>query len=267
MGKTRTIVIGEAVQENKPTKPATPKRQKSVQKKVDLPQIEEAMEKPQEVKLEKLVASKVEKPNTKQSTGKSRPKSKVYLRSKKQIDNKFYDLKDAITLVKKTSYTKFDATVELHIYIISKKGQDPLRGLVSLPSGSPKQKKIAVADEQLIEKIKSGKIDFDILIASPAIMPKLAQVAKILGPKGMMPNPKSGTVTDAVEKVKDELSSGKIEYKTDPLGNIHIGVGKVSWDNEKIMANVNAVITAIPQNRINKVYLCATMGPSVRLQS
>ena len=273
MGKTRTIIIGEEVQDEKSKKTTIEKKQKPVKKKIVQQEVAETSEESNDItdKKEEIVEveesrSKVaEKPKIKKTVKKARPKSKIYLRSKKQVEKKPYVLAEAISLVKKTSYAKFDATIELHINTKSKKGQDFLRGLVTLPAGSPKQKKIAVADEPLIEKIKTGKIDFDILISTPEFMPKLAQIAKILGPKGMMPNPKSGTVTDDVEKVKEELSSGKIEYKTDPLGNIHIGIGKVSWDEKKLMSNISAVLQVIPQNRLNKVYLCATMGPSIQI--
>lgn len=272
MGKTRTIIIGEEVEGGKPVKPVAEKKPKPVKIAADSNELlkevlgdepKGASEATEDAKEEPAI--KAEKSTPKKSLNKSRPKSKIYLKSKKQVDNKSYILSEAIALAKKTSYAKFDATIELHVGIISKKGQEALRGLVSLPAGSAKQKRIVVADDQIIEKVKQGKIDFDVLIATPAMMPKLAQVAKILGPKGMMPNPKSGTVTDDVEKVKAELSSGKVEYKTDPLGNIHLGIGKVSWDEKKLDANIAAVLQVIPKNRVGKVYLCATMGPAIQL--
>lgn len=262
MGKTRTIIIGEEADSAKPAKPVAEKKPKPVKAEANISEVAEEVtgDEPKEEPL-----ATVQRSTPKKSTKKSRTKSKMYLKSKKQVDKKSYPLQEAIALAKKTSYAKFDATIELHISTISKKGQEPLRGLVSLPSGSPKQKRIVVADDQTIEKVKQGKIDFDVLIATPAMMPKLAQVAKVLGPKGMMPNPKSGTVTDDVEKVKAELSSGKVEYKTDPLGNIHLGIGKVSWDEKKLDANISAILQAIPNNRLGRAYLCATMGPSVQI--
>lgn len=274
MGKTRTIIIGEEVAGGKPVKPVVEKKPKQAKVRTDIGEVAGEVEGAEgaqkdadegSVEPKEKLAIKVEKSKAIKSVKKSRPKSNIYLNSKKQIDKKSYPLAEAIALAKKTSYAKFDATIELHIGLISKKGQEPLRGLVSLPAGSPKQKRIVVADDQIIEKVKQGKIDFDVLIATPAMMPKLAQVAKVLGPKGMMPNPKSGTVTDDVEKVKAELSSGKVEYKTDPLGNIHLGIGKVSWDEKKLDSNITSVLQVIPKNRLGKVYLCATMGPAIQL--
>jgi large subunit ribosomal protein L1 len=180
--------------------------------------------------------------------------------------NKKYDLAEAINLVKKTSYTKFDGSVELHIKTTLKKGQELLRGLVALPAGSPKQPKILVADENIIDDIKAGKINFDILIATPELMPKLATVAKILGPKGLMPSPKSGTVTPDPKAALEEFKKGKAEYKSDPLGNIHIAVGKISWESSSIEDNIKAILSTITSNRIANISLSATMGPGIRVK-
>lgn len=283
MGRTRGIVIGEEVEDSSKLKSQNAKVVEKKEKKKKEPQeelhVETTIENQtddageQETKhgsddtqtSEKPVAKKVAQQKT-SKTKKKRSHSSHYAHARAQIDaQKKYSRTDAIELLNKISYTKFDGTVEIHVKTVAKKGQDPLRGLVSLPSGAPKQKKIAIADEALIEKIKKGTIDFDILIATPTFMPQLALVAKILGPKGLMPNSKSGTVVDDPQAALQELSSGKVEYKTDSLGNIHLGIGKVSWDTEKLVANIDAFLKVIPTNRISTLTVCATMGPSIKI--
>lgn len=297
MGRTRTIIIGDVPAENEELKHkavARVAKPKSIKTKVSVSadtsdgsatadlNVDSQKKQPDSVEINSddipAVANEEEpQPETKPKQSKILPKlvkqkkkqnrSSRYLQSAKSIDRaKRYSLDDAIDLLKKTSYSKFDGTVEVHIKTISKKGQDPLRGLVMLPSGAPKQKIIAIADEALIEKVQSSKIDFDILIATPTMMPKLATVAKILGPKGLMPNPKSGTVVEDTAVAQKELSSGKIEYKTDLLGNIHCGVAKLSWENNKIKTNINAFLNAIPANRVGSITLCATMGPGIKIK-
>jgi large subunit ribosomal protein L1 len=194
-------------------------------------------------------------------------KGKKLVEALKLVDtNRKYDYPVAIELVKKTSYTKFDGTVEMHIKTSLKKGQELLRGLVEMPAGSAKLPKVVIADENVIEEIKANKINFDILIATPALMPKLATVARILGPKGLMPSPKSGTVVEDPKKALEEFRKGKVEYKSDPLGNIHIPVGKVSWSVEKLESNIKAVLSSLPTGRIVSISLSATMGPGVKVK-
>ncbi len=182
--------------------------------------------------------------------------------------HRLYSIAEAIEKVKALSYTKFDGTVEMHARFVPKKKTDEvvLRGTINLPSGSPKERKVVVADDSVISKIAKGVIDFDILLAKPADMPKLAKLAKILGPKGKMPSPKNGTVTDNPAQTKKELSGGLVEYKSDPYGNLHIALGKVSWSNEKIKSNVEAVLGALPKKNLSSVWLAATMSPSVKVK-
>lgn len=198
--------------------------------------------------------------------GRARVRSHVYKQVLALVDRKkLYGLDEAINLVKKTSYAKFDGTVELHVKTVSKKGQDPVRGLVALPAGAIKTSKVAVASEELISQIEKGKIDFDILLTTPDMMPKLAKVAKILGPKGLMPNPKAGTIAEDPKKAIDEIAKGRVELRQDPLGNIHVAVGKVSWPVEKLKANIQAALQAVASNRLDRISLSATMGPGIRL--
>lgn len=183
--------------------------------------------------------------------------------------NKHHAIEEAVKRVKSLSYTKFDGTVELHVRLLAKKKSDDiaLRGTTHLPSGSPKQRKIVIANDELIEEIAKGKVDFDILLATPADMPKLAKVAKVLGPKGKMPSPKSGTITEDPAKTKEELSGGLVEYKTDAHGNLHVAVGKVSWDDEKIVKNIEAMLNILPKKNIVSFSLAATMSPSVKIKT
>jgi large subunit ribosomal protein L1 len=218
--------------------------------------------KPKDVKKEK---SKV---SARKNVKKANPRSKKYQELVALVDKtKFYTLDNAIELVKKTAQTKFDSSIELHVRFLDKKGESlALRGLIVLKNKVGKEPKIGLLDEALIEKItKEKKTDFDILITTPQMMPKLARIAKILGPQGKMPNPKSGTITANPEKTIAELKAGKIEYKTDKQGILHQVVGKVSWENNKIKENVMVFFNSLPVKTAKSVFLCSTMGPSVKI--
>lgn len=223
-------------------------------------------------------------------------RSQKYLKSKTQIESKkAYSLDEAVELVKKTSAAKFDATIELHIRlgIDPKKGEEQIRGTIVLPnsfgkskivaafveSGKEDEAKAAGADmaggEEMIDELaKTQKINFDVAVATPSMMPKLAKVAKILGPKGLMPNPKTETVGPNIKKIIEELKKGKLAFKNDDGGNIHIAVGKISFDKEKILANLQAVIEVIKKSKpatskgtyIKNAVVTSTMGPAVKIQ-
>lgn len=220
---------------------------------------------------------------------------KKYQKIKEKIDkNKLYTLDEAIDFIKKNRVAKFDESIELHIKlgIDPNKTEQQVKGTLILPFGTVKKKKIAafvseknievakkagaevVGGLELIEKIKNtGECNFDIAIAEPEMMKELAKIAKILGPKGLMPNPKSQTITSDIEKTINELKKGKIVFKNDEGGNIHQAVGKVSWPKEKIKGNILAFLEALKKAKpakvkgsfIEKVYLTATMGPSLRI--
>ncbi len=192
---------------------------------------------------------------------------KKYFAAKAKIEkDKVYSIDEAIDKVLQTSTSSFDATVEVH----AKLAVANIRGTTILPSGAPKQKKVVeVTDanaEDIISKIKANKLDFDILIAAPSTMPKLAAVAKILGPKGLMPSPKSGTVVENTKEAMKEFKSGKVEYKQDDQKNIHLGLAKVSWGKEKIKDNLAAILKIMPKNKVSALYLASTMGPSVKVE-
>ncbi len=201
---------------------------------------------------------------------KARVRSKRYVEAASLVDKtKVYPLGDAVSLVKKTSLTKFDGSVELHINLnpASLGEKKDMRGSVSLPHGTGKQVRVLIADESIIADVAEGKINFDILVASPAMMPRLAKVARILGPKGLMPNPKTGTVTEDTAKRAKELSTGKVNFKTEPdQPLIHLLVGKVSFDDKKLEDNISAILNAVGRGKIAKATLASTMGPGVKIQ-
>jgi large subunit ribosomal protein L1 len=208
--------------------------------------------------------------------------------------NKVYSLDEAIALVKETSGVKFDASVEIHAHlgIDPKKGDQLIRATVVLPHGIGKTKKVAVfcssdkekeaneagADvvytEEGIKKIKdTGKIDFEVAVTTPDMMPKLASIAKVLGPKGLMPSPKTETVGPNLKKMVEELKKGKVTFKNDDTANIHQIVGKVSFDDAKLKENLLAFLEVLKKSRpttikgsfIKNLILCSTMGPSIRI--
>ena len=175
-------------------------------------------------------------------------------------------MEEAVELVKGSSYSKFDGTIELHARLALKKKDttDSIRALVQLPNGTPNQVNAVVLTEQLIDEIASTKkIDADLYLATPALMPKVAKIARILGPQGKMPNPKTGTVTENPEAALAEIKSGRVEYRADSHGIVHLGIGKVSWDNEKIAGNVQAIVQSIGANRLRSLTLTSTMGPGI----
>ena len=217
------------------------------------------------------------KPNSERS---SRIRSKKYQEVIKDLDRtKTYPIPEAIDIVKKISYAKFDGTLEAHINT----AQTGLAGLVSLPFASGKKLRILAfgqgvedsgasifGDDSTLLKINQGKINFDIVITTPEWMPKLAKVAKVLGPKGLMPNPKNGTITDSsadgLKKVVESFKAGKTEYKTEAKAPIiHLGLGKLSQPTEQLSQNVKTLLQTLGKSKIKKVSLSPTMGPSVKL--
>jgi large subunit ribosomal protein L1 len=220
---------------------------------------------------------------------------KIYKKTKEKVPAEIVDLTQAIDFVKENARKTFVETVELHVRLGVTKGKSEqmVRGSVVLPGGSPKQKRVLVfasgaaeqkaardagavivgGDELIAEIVAKGAVDADIAIATPDMMPKIAKVARVLGPKGLMPNPKTGTVSANPADVIKELSAGKLSFKMDQLGNIHEAVGKADWDTEKISANITAVLDAIRAARpagikgelIKTVAIKSTMGPAVKI--
>ena len=219
--------------------------------------------------------------------------SKRYAESVKLVEaNKEYDIKEALDVIEKMPKTKFDQTVELHVKlgVDSKHADQQVRGTVVLPNGTGKTQKVLVfakgpkaeeaekagADfvgaEELIPKIQNENwFDYDVVVATPDMMGVVGRLGKVLGPKGLMPNPKSGTVTMDVTKAINEIKSGKVEYRLDKNNIIHLGFGKVSFGTDKLVENyetiINAIIKAKPAaakgQYIKSVAVATTMGPSV----
>lgn len=206
---------------------------------------------------------------------------------------KEYSLEEALKLVKELSYAKFDETVDMafNLGVDPKKSDQVVRGTVSLPHGTGKKIKVLVfakgekekealeagADyvgaEDLVEKIQKGWLDFDKAVATPDIMGLVSKLGKILGPRGLMPNPKLGTVNFDVAKAVKEIKAGKVEYKTDKAGVVHVPIGKVSFDVDKLLENAKAVIDSITKAKpstskgkyIKKIVVSSTMGPGIKI--
>jgi len=199
---------------------------------------------------------------------KARVRSKKYQEALGKVDkNKLYELGIALKLLRDVTLTKFDGTVEIHINTVEK----GLRGSVQLPHGTGREVRVKIADDKtidaIVESINGGKIDFDVLIAHPGVMSKLARVARILGPKGLMPNPKSGTISPTPEKVADKMSKGEIQWKTEadfPL--IHQVLGKLSFKDEQLQDNFKALVKSIDQIKISKITIKSTMSPGIKVE-
>jgi ribosomal protein L1 len=205
----------------------------------------------------------VEKSQEKKQSVNKKVRSKKYASAKSRLDKtQKYELSKAIELVKDLSYSKFDGTVEAHL-VVKEAG---ISASVSFPHSTGKSVKVDIFSEAVIKNIEAGKIDFDVLIATPSDMPKLTKFARILGPKGLMPNPKSGTLTTNPEAKKKELEAGKVMIKTErkaPL--MHLGVGKISMKTEELAANIQALLDALGA-RVQKLTISATMSPGVKVQ-
>lgn len=193
----------------------------------------------------------------------ARKRGQKYLNAVKLVDkNRLYPLPEALTLIKKSSFSRFDGSVEIHIQT-QEKG---VWGNVKLPHSTGKKTRVAIADDKVLAEISSGKINFDVLIASPEFMPKLAKFAKVLGPRGLMPNPKAQTITAEPEKAAEKFKSGEIRFKTEaqaPL--IHLVIGKVSFPEKNLEENVKVLLSTIGLPKIQKVTLSSTMGPGIKV--
>jgi len=221
-------------------------------------------------------------------------RGKNYKKLTKNLDRTVsYSLKDGVKKAKELSYSKFVGSLEIHVDLKLPKDKDPksLKGGVSLPHAtSTKDVKVAVfctpekedeakkagADfvgmEAIMKDVKDGKIEFDVAIATPSVMPKIAVLGKELGPKGLMPNPKNGTVTDDIAEAVSEYKKGKQTFACDPSGVVHMSVGKIDLEDEKLIENIHVAVQAIadivgktPELAIERMHLAPTMGPSVKV--
>lgn len=220
---------------------------------------------------------------------------KKYVEASKNVEkNKLYNVEDAIKLVKTTSTTKFDSTVEVAIKlnIDPKKADQQLKGSLSLPNGTGKTKKVLViakgelaeeakkagadyvGEKEMLERIKNENwFDFDVIVATPDMMPEVGKIGNILGPRNLMPNPKTGTVTPKVGAAVADIKKGMVTYKNDKFGNVHTVIGKVSFDENKLTENLKYVITTISKAKpntvkgvfIQNIALSTTMGPGIKV--
>lgn len=220
--------------------------------------------------------------------------SKNYVEASKKIDkHKLYDYSEAIKLVKSLSKTKFDSTIEIamRLNLDTKKADQQLRGSLVLPNGTGKTKKVLVitknsqeeakkagadyvGDADMLEKIeKENWFDFDIIVATPDMMASLGKLGKVLGPKGLMPNPKTGTVTVDTKKAVEDVKKGRVEYRTDTYGNVQVIVGKVSFDEKALMENIKAFVALILKSKpatvkgtyVKNISISSTMGPGIKV--
>ena len=224
-------------------------------------------------------------------------RGKKYLEASKLVEkNKLYTKEEAVKLVKQTSVTNFDSSVELalKLNLDTKKAEQQLRGALVLPNGTGKNKKVLViakgdkaaqakeagadyvGDTDMLEKIeKENWFDFDTIIATPDMMPALGKIGKVLGPKGLMPNPKTGTVTMDIKKAVEEAKAGKVEFRTDSYGIVHGIIGKVSFDVKDLAANLDAFVSTLLKMKpdtvkgdyVKTITVSATMGPGVRIEN
>lgn len=221
-------------------------------------------------------------------------RGKKYREAAKQVDaTKLYTVTEALSLATKTSTTSFDATVELHVRlnVDPRQADQNIRDNLVLPAGTGKTVRVAVfadedvakaakaagadvaGDEDFLAQLDKGVIDFDVLVATPNVMARLSKYARVLGPKGLMPNPKSGTVTMDVEKAVSQAKAGRVEYRVDSTGIVHIGIGKVSFGTTKLAENINAVITSLKGNKpasikgayVKTVTVTTSMGPGIKV--
>lgn len=249
MGQKRITVIGEVL----PEEEKSPKEMK--------PEVAEEAPKTEETQEE--VKEEVKKEEPKKQPGKARVRGKAYQGAKTKIEpGKTYALTEAVKLLKETSFAKFGGSAEVH-FVVNKKG---LSGEVALPHFEVKSKKVEVATEETLAKLEAGKIDFEVLVATPAFMPKLVKYAKVLGPKGLMPNPKSGTITEKPEDAFKKFEKAGFSYKTESSAPIiHAVFGKVSQKDEELEANLIALIKAINAKNIIAGVIKATMGPAIKI--
>lgn len=256
MGKVRTRIIGlEDVEEKQKQK----QKKKAQEKVVKLKGVEASKE---EVSKDEKPETQPQKTKVKKAT-KARIRSKNYQAAKKEaVKDKLYTTSGAVKLLRKIKFTKFDESIELHLNLTA----SGLKGEVQLPHSTGKKVRVKVVDEAALKELEAGKIDFDILVTHPSYMPRLAKYARVLGPRGLMPSPKSGTITDKPEAVVKKFSTGILRFATEPKAPLlHQMVGKISLEDEKLEDNIKTLVRAIGKQNIQKAFIKSTMSPSLEL--
>lgn len=262
MGKVKPRLLGLEDIEEKQKKE---QKEKSKEKKMLKSTFAKATVDKEEGRVE-LIIEKKEKPpkNPKAKAVSIKLRGKHYQEARKMIDrNKYYSLDEAIALLKKIKPTKFDQSVELH-FVVDETG---LKGELELPFSTGKIVRVKIVDDSVLSNLEKGKIEFDVLVTHPSFMPKLAKYAKVLGPKGLMPNPKAGTVSMKPEEVVKKFEKGMIRWKTEakfPL--IHQMIGKISFEEKNLIANAEKFIDAVGKAHIKNAFIKTTMSPAVKLE-
>ncbi len=228
---------------------------------IDKQQKEEKTE--EKAVVETVVEVKKEEKGPKKNVSK-KVRGKKYLEAKKKIgEKKMMKLADAVELLKKAKYAAFDESVDLHMNVV----KTGLRGEVELPHSTGKVVRVAIVSDTVLEQLANGKIEFDVLITHPSFMSKLARFAKVLGPKGLMPNPKAGTVSTTPEEVAKKFMKGTLRWKTEPkFPIIHQMIGKVSYDSKNLVENAQAFIDTVGKAQIKSVFIASSMGLSVGIE-
>ena len=257
MGKTKTAVISGVTDEVGKSSVEKLKEKKEKQA------LEANMAQNDSESLDDTQNETNEDETSNEKTKAPKARGKKYAENKAKVDkNKEYSLKEAIKLVKETSYSKFDGTVEIHM-VVKKVGTSVQ---VELPFSAGKKRRVEIADDRTIEKLKEGKVDFDILLSTTEMMPKLVPFAKILGPKGLMPNPKNGTIIKS-KKDAEKHEGNTITIKTErkqPV--IHTSIGKVSQSEKELIGNIEEIVKRISSTQITKAVLSSTMGPGIKIK-
>ncbi len=289
-GKSTIDAVAEEATEN-----SEPKLAKAGKRSAKA--LKEAEEKAAKEERKEASAEEVPKPKQVQKTrSKLERSSKNYRKSAEKLETgKEYSLKEALDLAKATSTVKFDASVELHVRlnVDPKQADQNIRESLVLPNGTGRSVRVAVFGEaddvteakkagadiagadEFLQQLDKGEINFDVLVATPMVMAKLGKYARVLGPKGLMPNPKSGTVTKDVAKAVSQAKAGKVELRVDETGIVHTVVGKVSFDSAKLLENAQAVFASLKSAKpgsikgsyVNSIYATSSMGPSIKISA
>ncbi|MBI4084877.1 MAG: 50S ribosomal protein L1 [Candidatus Levybacteria bacterium] len=281
MGKIRVKTIGDETEEKKSREARSrlsgarsfasqdSARQKEARELAEAKKVKESKEQPFDSAQGKEEAKGKKKTYRKKPSGPTR--SKKYQEVVTLVDKaKTYPLSEALVFLPKLKLSQFDETVELHINTT----EAGVSGSLTLPHGTGKKMRVIIANpsqdpqglDALIKKIEAGTIDFDVLIATPDAMPRLAKVAKFLGPRGLMPNPKAGTVSPKPEEIAKKFEAGQVNFKTEAKAPIiHITVGKVSFGGEKLAQNIKAIIDSLQSNKVKNITLKSTMSPGMKI--